>query len=121
MAIVFPVLPSGAILDSSKYEVSRSDPAMRAEMDGGYVVTRARYTRVPRRLFKVGYTYLTNPDKLVLDTFYDTVRGGSLIFDWTDPSSAIVYSVRLKSPFSFKHVGAGTTRRWDCSFELEQA
>lgn len=121
MPIVFPILPSGAILDASKYEVSRADPAMRAEMDGGYVVTRARYTRKPRRLFKVGYTSITNADKTTLDNFYDAVSGGSLIFVWTDPSSNIVYSVRLKSPFSFKHVGAGLTRIWDCSFELEQA
>lgn len=118
---VFPTLPSGFKLDSAKYEVSRIDPSMSAQMDGGYSVTRARHTRKPRYTFRVAYTDITNADKTVLDAFYDTVRGGSVIFDWIDPASTVSFSVRLKSPLSFKYVGYGLNRRWDCSFDLEQA
>lgn len=118
---IFPILPSGAILDSTKYEVSKIDPSMSAQMDGGYSVTRARNTRKPRLVFRVGYTDLSNEDKLTLDYFYDAVRGGSLIFDWIDPPSGNTYSVRLKTAITFKYAGYGLTRHWDCSFELEQA
>lgn len=118
---IFPALPSGKTQDSSKYEVSKKDPAMRAEMEGGYVVSRARTTRRPTRLFKTGFTSITGADKQVLDDFYDLVAGGSVIFDWTDPSSGLVYAVRFTGSFGFKYAGRGATSLWDCSFELEQA
>lgn len=121
MTPVFPTLPSGKSQDSSKYAVSKKDPAMRAEIEGGYVVTRARTTRKPTRLFKTGFTNITSADKQVLDDFYDTVRGGSVIFTWTDPESLVSYSVRFKGEFGFKFAGRGAARFWDCSFELEQA
>lgn len=95
---------------------------MRADMEGGYVVTRARHTRKPLRIFKIGYTDISNADKVVLDDFYDTVKGGSLVFTWTDPESLLTYSVRFnKGGLSFKYVGMGNNKRWDCSFEIEQA
>lgn len=118
---VFPTLPSGKVADSAKFEVSKKDPAMRAEMEGGYAVTRARHTRKPPRLFKVAYTSIDNADKTVLDNFYDTVRGGSVIFDWTDPESLVIYQVRFSGSFILRYAGAGNNRLWDCSFDLEQA
>lgn len=117
---VFPILPSGHLPDSSKYSVSKIDPAMRAEMEGGYAVTRARHTRKPLRVFDIGYTEISAADKVVLDDFYDTVRGGSVAFLWTDPESLVVYTVRFKGAFGFKYMGRGTARYWDCSFQLEQ-
>lgn len=118
---VFPALPSGKVIDSASFEVGFIDPAMRAEMDGGYTVSRARNTRTPRRTFKGAYKNLDNADKAVLEAFYIAVKGGSMIFEWTDPESLTVYLVRIKSWGGFKYVGYGINRRWDCSFELEQA
>lgn len=118
---VFPTLPSGEASDSSKFEVAKTDPSMRAEMEGSYVVSRARHTRKPLRIFKTGYTGINNADKAVLDNFYDTVRGGSVVFSWTDPTSLLVYSVRFKGALGFKYVGFGLNQMWDCAFELEQA
>jgi len=118
---VFPVFLSGKKPDSSKFEEVKTDPAMRVRMDGGYTVTRARHTRKPTRSFKIGYTFMNAVDKLALDTFYDNMRGGSLIFDWKDPATNITYQARFGGPINYKHVGSGNTRRWDCSFEIEQA
>lgn len=117
----FPTLPSGMLPDSSKYEMSHKDPAMRAEMEGGYTVTRARFTRKPLKLFKIGFTSITGADRTALNNFYDSVRGGSVIFAWTDPESQLPFNVRFKGDFAFHYTGRGTTRLWDCSFELEQA
>jgi hypothetical protein len=119
---VFPTLPSGKAPDSSKYEVSKVDPAMRSEAEGGYTISRARFTRKPRRKFKIAYTFIDNADKQLIDDFYDMVCGGSVIFKWTDPQSSQDYSVRfIGQGLTFSYVGIGGNDAWDCSFELQQA
>jgi hypothetical protein len=116
----FPALPSGKVSDSSKLEISRADPAMRHEMEGGYTITRARYTRKPVKRFKVGYTNITNADQKVLDTFWETTRGGSRAFAWYCPTDGLTYQVRFKGEISFAYRGVGGNHFWDCSLELEQ-
>lgn len=117
----FPTLSAAAIPDSAQFQVNYEDPAMRTEMEGGYVITRARHTRVPRRSWKVTYRMLGNADRTLLENLWDTVRGGSASFNWTNPQNATSYEVRFKEPLSFSYTGRGSNQRWDCSFTLEQA
>lgn len=117
----FPALPSGAIADSSKFGITLEDNTLRQEIEGGYVVTRARTTRKSRRVFSVGYTCIAEQDRAALEAFWQTVSGNAVIFLWTSPQDELVYSVRFKGKLKFSYVGAGLTQRWDCSFELEQA
>jgi hypothetical protein len=116
---VFPTTSKGQ--DSRFYEVSREDPALKTEMEGGYVVSRAKHTRRPRRKFKTGYSSIGNADRAILEAFYDQVRGGSAIFDWKDPIEQVVYQVRFSQALTFKYVGIGEAQLWDVSVELEQA
>lgn len=116
---VFPTLSIGQ--DSSQYELEIEDPSMKSEMEGGYVVSRAKHTRAPRKTFKSGFTDLSGDDKATLTAFYETVRGGSVIFDWTDPASLTVYQVRFMEKLNFKYVGMGNTQRWNVGFSLQQA
>lgn len=120
-SINFPTLPSASLPDSSQFSVSLEDPAMRVEMEGGYSVTRARFTRAPRKTWTISYQMLTDADRAVLDTFWSTVRGGSAIFNWTSPQNATSYKVRFKGVMKFTYVGIKNQQRWNCSFELEQA
>jgi hypothetical protein len=90
-------------------------------MEGGYVVSRARHTRRPRRKFKTGYTGLKNDDKKTLEDFYDLVRGSSVIFDWTDPIDNVVWQVRFAQPLRFSYTGVGVAKLFDVMVELEQA
>lgn len=117
----FPTLPSGAALDSSKFEVSYLDTAMRQEIEGGYTFTRPRTTRALRRLFRCGYTDITDADRQAIETHMEGVRGGSLIFNWVSPQNLLVYQVRYKSLPTFTYTGIGALQKWNCSFELEQA
>lgn len=117
----FPTLSASAIPDSSAFQVSYEDPAMRLDMEGGYVISRARHTRTPRRTWKVTYKMLSNADRALLETLWDTVRGGSATFNWTNPQNSTSYEVRFKEQLSFNYTGRGTNQRWDCSFTLEQA
>lgn len=116
---VFPTTSKGQ--DSKFYEVSREDPALKTEMEGGYVVSRAKHTRRPRRKFKTGYTGIGNADRVILEGFYDKVRGGSVVFDWKDPIEQTVYQVRFAQPPAFKYAGIGINQLWDVTIELEQA
>ena len=118
---VFPTFSAGAALDSGAFRVEFEDPAQRSDMEGGYVITRAKHTRRPRRTFSIVYRQLNTADKDLLDAFYDTVKGGSVIFDWVSPQSLLTLQVRMKGPMSEQYVGRGVTQRWDCSMTFEEA
>jgi hypothetical protein len=116
---VFPTMTKAQ--DSKFYEIAQEDVTMKTAMDGGYVVSRAKHTRKPRRSFKTGFSGILNPDRVRLMDFYDLVHGGSVIFDWTDPIEHVVYQVRFDGPMSFKYVGIGSSQLWDVQFQLQQA
>lgn len=117
--ISFPVLSEGQ--DSKYYEREIEDVAMKSEMEGGYVSSRARHTRRPRRTFKCGYTEISDADRQKLEDFYDLVRGGSVIFSWQDQSSNITYNVRFAEKISFKYAGIGKNKKWNVSLVLQEA
>jgi hypothetical protein len=118
----FPhVLTTGEEQDSAKFSVEQEDPSMQTEMEGGYVVSRARHTRTPRRTWTSGFTYIKTAGKTELETFWTSVRGGSAIFQWRNPSDGLDYQVRFKGPLKFTYVGRGTNQRWDVSFTVQEA
>jgi hypothetical protein len=119
---LYPTLADGMRPDSAQYEVTTEDVSMSTKMEAGYVYTRPRFLRAPRKTFKIGYQQLTDAHKAALDTFYSTtVKGGSVIFDWYNWEDLVTYAVRFKGELTFKYVGRGDYRVWDCSFTLEQA
>jgi len=122
---VFPITSFGigVSFDSKQHAETLEDPSMSTPMEGGYVVTRAKHTRTPRKSWSCGIQQMRAADKLVMVNFWNLVRGGSVMFDWVNPDDAVTYQVRFKSGqgLTFKYVGAGALRRWDCSFTLEQA
>lgn len=119
---VFPnlVLDRGG-LDSQQFSVTLEDVAMKSEMEGGYVVSRAKHTRKPRKTFNVAYKGISDADRATLDSFYSTVGGGSVIFDWTDPSAGTTWQVRFEGELQFSYAGKGTTKLWNVTFKVRQA
>lgn len=113
-------MPSGMKMDASKFSEEAADPGMRAETDGGWVISRARYTRRPRRTWTGAYTDITGVDKVVLDGFWDTTMGTSRGFQWTNPTDGIARDVRFKSAPAFTYTGVGPRRLWSCSLVLEE-
>lgn len=118
----FPILSKGQ--DSRYYDMQPENPAMGSEMEGGYVFTRPRFTRTPRKRFKTGFTDITQDDRLILESFWNEVKGSSNAFLWTDPTDGRVYNVRfpLDYPgFRFVYKGFGETRRYDVpDIQLEE-
>lgn len=69
--------------DRKYYSEEHENPAVRTEMEGGYVASRPRHRRAPlRRTWTFGYTDLSNSSKKALEGFYNAQKGGSKVFQW---------------------------------------
>lgn len=113
--------PTANIYEDAKYFAQApEDPAVRSSMEGGYVVSRARHTRVPRKSFKTGFTALTQTQMVAIDAFYTAKRGGSTAFTWTNPTTNVELTVRFKREIQWNYVGASGTHLWDAMVELEE-
>lgn len=119
MIYTFPTLTSFNS-DSSRFSQTTEDVTIRTPIEGGYIATRARHTRRPRRTFKGGYTNLSEADRLTLENFVNTVKVGSLSFYWTHPVTSEQITVRFKTPPNFDYTGIGSTYRWNVSLDLEE-
>lgn len=108
---VFPAALA-AIQDSQYFETDYEDKSIKGEVDGGYLNVRPRHTRRPRRTFKTGFTEISQEHKELLESFYDEV-GCYLKFDYTDPTSGKLFTVRFDKPFAAKYKGIGKTRLWN--------
>jgi hypothetical protein len=116
--LVFPKLDKEQ--DSRFYEVVLEDVGMKSPLDGGYVASRPKHTRRPRRSFKTGYSKISNADRATLEAFYTQTLGSSIIFEWCDPVECFTYQVRFAGPMSFKYVGMGVSQLWEAQIQLEQ-
>ena len=71
------------------------DPTLKNDSEGGYTVTRSRFTRL-RKWFSYEFPYYTSADKATLQTFIDsTVVVGTTSFTWTNPLNSTNYIVRF--------------------------
>lgn len=93
--------------DSNKYRMVKEDPTIRNEMEGGYVTSRPRFTRKPRRTFTIGYTDLPLTEYTKLDNFWDTVKGGSRKFRWLNQLTGETITVRFEEYWESKLVKHG--------------
>lgn len=101
--------------DASSFEEESENPVVASEMEGGYTITRARFTRSPRRKFTFKHVDISDADKTTLQTFWDDHKGGASAFNWTHPISGAVINVRFSPDMklSFKRTGYGENHRWD--------
>ncbi len=85
-----------------------------AKMEGGYVISRPRHTRRPRRTWSFGFTMMKDADVAILQTFWDTVKGGSNSFTWVHPVSHSTITVRFSPEMTmkFNRIGAGPVNYW---------
>lgn len=101
--------------DSRYFDIEHEDPAVRSEMEGGYVQSRPRHTRKPRRTITTGFTDLPQADVDTLEAFWDEVKGGSSAFSYTLPTTGEILTVRFKSRLKPKYAGMGGVHRYNVS------
>lgn len=126
----FPFLhdAAGAGFDAKGYKIAREDQSIKTEMEGGYMTSRPRHTRVPRRTFSLNWRGMTNANKLTLDQFYVTMRGSSNTFYWTEPVTGAAILVRFKDAIQYEYAGMAMTNYttgalapvWNVSVEVEE-
>lgn len=120
----FPTLPSGALPDSKKYQITLlSSGTSSLNFDGGYTATRSKTTTRIRKEYEVSYTFVSNADKEAIETFWREQYAGGIDFVWFEPSSENYITVRFKGDLNMKQVGIHTqpSQYWDISFVLEEA
>lgn len=106
--------------DSSKFGFDTEDVGLRGEMEGGYVLSRPRHTRRPRRTWTTGFTALTQPQ---FDSFLDfwNEHGTFKGFTYVVRTSNEVVNVRFSAKPVWKYTGVGATFMWDISeLKLEE-
>jgi hypothetical protein len=111
--MAFPTLSRGP----SKIDIDLEDNSLRSDQEGGYQISRARYTRI-RHKINLTYPILTNADKIALNNWQLSLMGGSDKDTWTDPMTSITYTIRLDKPIKFSAV---TTYMWSCEFQMNEA
>lgn len=117
--ITFPV-NLAAIQDSQHFGIDYEDKGLKGETDGGYVLSRPRHTRPPRKTFKTGFTEITQAQMNELEAFYEQV-GTYLKFNYTHPVKKTVHEVRFGKNFSAKYKGIGSTSLWNITdIELKE-
>jgi len=103
--------------DSAKFkETHREDPSIDFEAEGGWIMSRARFTKRPARTFTLGFTDVTDTRKTSMVDLYNDTRGSAdIITNWEHPVTREVIDVRFKkgSIPSYKYKGYGGTHRWD--------
>ncbi|MCR9222928.1 MAG: hypothetical protein NXH70_02565 [Hyphomonas sp.] len=110
----FPILSKDP--DGSSFKQNSENPVVvGGEMEGGYVYTRPRHTRRPRRTFEFKFVDISEIERVSLEDFWDNHFGGSVAFNWTHPITSVVYNVRFdpQMELEFPRSGYGTNHRWD--------
>lgn len=111
----FPTLSQNPAINWG--EKKAFDPTIRSKAEGGYVQTRSRFTRLPKK-WEIKYKSISTADKDLIEAHEDTQRVGADKFNWTNPLNSTVYEVRYLEPIDYKIAGA--QGYWDVEFILEQ-
>lgn len=119
----YAAAPLPDLQDSAQHAVEQENPALATKMDGGYVVTRPRHTRRPRRTWTSGYTDANDAQKQAAQAFFDQVHGGSNMFYWWNPADKAWVLVRFTTDtvLSWKYSGTGGTNMWSTTFKVQEA
>ncbi len=97
------------------YQESFKDNVIRSGVESGPMKTRQRYTRV-QRMIQLSFL-LTNTQKTTFATFFNSIQGGAIPFNWTDPIAGTAIVVRLTSAVTGPNYVRLNT--WQVSFQLE--
>jgi len=117
---IFPALGRGP---SAAHFVEETpfDPTIRNEFESGAILTRARFTSVPKK-WSIVLEHLTNADKVTLDEFQrEQVHFGADVFKWENGQDYETYRVRFASPIVFTIKPRNTKfepKKWTAEFEL---
>jgi hypothetical protein len=106
------VFPLAAKQDAAEYGFEQEDKGIRSEMEGGYVLSRPRFTGAPRRTWKTGFNNLSDTDKGTFEAFF-AIYGTYQEFDYNIPTGGGTVVVRFKQAPKYEYKGFGSNFRWN--------
>ncbi len=121
MASTFPTLTGGKPLTPTIKDYShklRTDPTVSSPKEGGYVVSRARFTRMPRA-WHVVYDGITTANKNLILAHEEERKVGSATFTWTDNEGSS-HTVRFSGPLNYDPWKNTNYTRWIVEFYVEE-
>jgi len=95
------------------------DPAIRSQSEGGYVTSRARFTRIARK-WTVSYRWMSQANMNTLKAFEDARAGGADSFTWTNPEDSTTYTVRFLGLVRYVPEDNSNFLWWAVEFVLEE-
>lgn len=118
--LTFPTTFEGIGFDPSGLSIKIDNPALKHKVDGGYSISRPRYTKPAAATVTCRYVALTQNDVTTITNFWNSVAGGSKAFMFTEPASGVQAKVRFANEsLDFKYVGHGAIRAWDVELTFE--
>ena len=98
-----------------------NDPTIRSQIEGGYVKSRARFTRIPRQ-WTIRYEWMSAVNKGTIRAFEDARYAGADSFTWTnpDPEDSTSYTVRFLEPIKYTPHPNANFLWWMVEFILEE-
>jgi phage-related protein len=98
---------------------SALDPTVRTEIEAGFVASRTRFTRAPRK-WSLRFDMTKTVNKNTIAAFA-TARGiGGEAFTWYEPVAGELVSVRFQGPPTYIPAESTGNTRWTVSFVLEE-
>jgi hypothetical protein len=116
----FPPITMTEKEDSQYFSIEHRDNTVSSTTEDGYEISRPRGTRPPGRDFETGFTDITDADKTLLESFWQSVRSTANIFTWVNPTDGQVVSVRFQGTLRFSYVGIGGSHRWNVQIKLRE-
>ena len=95
------------------------DPAIRSQSEGGYVTSRARFTRISRR-WTIRYEWMSRTNKNTILAFEDARCAGAEAFTWTNPVDSTTHNVRFLEPIRYTPHANTNFLWWTVEFILEE-
>ena len=103
------------LFNAATFTEEHEDVAVKpSEMEGGYQISRPRFTRAPRRTWTFKFTAMRDADKLLLINHWKAVKGRSNIFRWIHPVDLNFINVRFgEMKMGFSRIGFGPLNLWE--------
>ena len=98
---------------------SALNPTVRTEVEAGYVVSRNRFTRAPRR-WNLRYDMVKTANRDTIIAFVTTRGIGGESFQWTEPVAAASVTVRFLEPPVYVPAENTNNTRWTINLILEE-
>lgn len=95
------------------------NPTIRSVSEGGYVTSRARFTRLPEA-WTVHYDWMSKVNKNTVKAFEDAHKAGSESFTWLNPDDNTNYTVRFLGLIKYTAHAHTNFLYWMVEFVLEE-